>query len=206
MLKGNWDVLTAHTGGLGLETNFARQQAALNLVKVISSSAAIMTLANAINPGSAETNPESSDFGKIKIGNTRIDYTGGASSLIVLASRLIMGKTKSTTTGDITNVGEKYGSATKFDLVVNFLAGKANPPARVVIDILKGKNINFQKPTVGSEAYTAFTPIMIQNLIQLKDDNSVQAVLGFILDGLGLNSTTYQPNQSTKKSVPDTLK
>lgn len=63
-----------------------------------------------------------------------------------------------------------------------------------------------QKPTLGGTLYSAFTPISIQNAIQLKDDKSAEAVLGVLLDGLGVNANTYQAtstdwNQSSGKEL-----
>lgn len=205
MLKGNLDVLTAH---LGQDISpFARKEAAVNLLKIVATTATIMMIANAIKPGSAETDPRSSDFGKIKVGNTRFDYTGGAASLITLASRLIANSSKSTTTGMVSQFGSGYGQTSRMDVVYNFLEGKTTPPARaLLIDFFKGVNFQGQKPTIGSSLYGTFTPISIQNTIQLKDDNSTNAVMGVILDALGINANTYQSyqtdwNNSTSKEL-----
>jgi len=151
-----------------------------------------MMIANALKPGSAETDPRSSNFGKIKIGNTTFDYTGGAASLVVLASRIITNTRKSATTGIKTQLGSAYGQTSRFDVFLNFLEGKTTPPVSAIISWMKGKTIIGQKPTIGGTIYGAFTPISIQNAIKLKDDSSVEAVLGVILDGLGINANTYQ--------------
>jgi hypothetical protein len=194
MLKANIDVLTGH---LGQDISpFARKQAATNLLKIVGTTAMVMMVANAMKPGSAETDPRSSDFGKIKIGNTRFDFTGGAASLIVLASRLISNSTKSSTTGMVSQFGTGYGQTSKFDILTDFLTGKTTPPMRVLVDWLKGRNFQGQTPTIPSSLYSVITPISIQNAVQLKDDNSVQAVLGTILDVLGINANTYQPYQT----------
>jgi len=192
MLVADWNVLTAHTLGTGLDTAFARKQAGYNMIKVISSMASVMLISNAINKGSAETDPTSSDFGKIKVGNTRFGFTGSKGALIVLASRLIMNSMKSTTTGKITEFGKGYKPTTRFSVLIDFLAGKANPPARAIIDWAKGMNFDFEKPTVLSTLEQTTVPITIQNAIDLKDDNSVQAVLGVILDAVGINTSTYK--------------
>ena len=201
MLKGNIDVLTGH---LGQDLPpFARKLAAKNMAKIIGETALIMTMANAMKPGSAELDPRSSDFGKIRIGNTRYDITGGAGSIATLAARLLMNSTKSSTTGMVKPLGGGYGQRTRFDVFVDFLTGKATPPARVLVDLLKGKNWKGEKPTALRELYQAATPISIQNAIQLKDDKSADAVAGVILDALGINANTYQPYKtdwSTSKS------
>lgn len=199
MIKANIDVLTGH---LGQDISpFARKQAAINLLKIVTTSATIMMIANALKPKSAETDPRSSDFGKIKIGNTRFDFTGGAASLITLASRLITQSTKSATTGVISSLGSKVGQTSMFDVITNFLTGKTTPPVRVLIDFLQGRNFKGEVPTLGGELYQASVPISIQNAIQLKDDNSAEAVLGVILDGLGINANTYVANTNWEQNL-----
>ncbi len=191
MIKGNIDILTAHVGQD--LSSFARKQAAINLVKIAGETALIMTIANAIKPGSAETDPRSSNFGKIKVGNTTFDITGGMASLVVLASRVITNSTKSTTTGIVRELGSGYAETSRMDVLINFLESKTTPPVSAIVSWLKGADITGKTPTIGKIISSAFTPISIQNAIQLKDDASVQAVLGVILDGLGINANTYQP-------------
>jgi len=189
MLKGNIDVLTAH---LGQDiTPFARKQAAVNLLKIVGTTATVMMVANAMKPGSAELDPRSTDFGKIKVGNTRFDITGGAASLVVLAARAITNSSKSSTSGNISKFGTGYGQTSRWDLLINFLEGKTTPPVRFVMDLLEGQNVKGEKATLGKELVQTFTPISIQNVIDLKDDNSTQAVLGAILDVIGVSANTY---------------
>jgi hypothetical protein len=197
MLKGNWDVLTAHTGGAGLETPFARQQARINLLKIVTSTAAVVAVANALKPGSVETDPRSSDFMKIRVGNTRYDITGGKASIITLLARAITFKTKSTTTKQVTPLNSgKYGSKTVFDVGIDFLANKTTPLARTAIDIARGRNFQGQKTSAGNVIYGLTTPIAIQNFVQnfygQDADGSVAAVVGSIVDMVGINANTYK--------------
>lgn len=189
MLKANIDVLTAHTGQD--LSGFARKQAAINLVKIVATSAGIIAIANAIKPGSAELDPRSTNFGKIKVGNTTFDYTGGAGSLIVLAGRLVSNSTKSSSTGLVTQFGTGFGQQTRFDAFISFLTGKTTPPVSAIISMMKGTTPTGQKATLQNIAGNVATPISIQNAIQLKDDHSANAVLGVILDVFGINANTY---------------
>jgi len=54
----------------------------------------------------------------------------------------------------------------------------------------KGETFQGKKVTAGTEAFSA-TPIAIQNVIQLKDDASADAILGVISDALGFSANTY---------------
>ncbi len=196
MLKAHWDVLTAHTFGIGLETKFARQEAFKNAGKVIATDAMIILLANAIKPGSAETDPRSSNFGTIKAGNTTFDYTGGAKSLAVLGAQMVTGERKSTTNGTITKLGSGFGQQSRFDAIVNFMTGKTKPFYNVLIQILKGRTYQNTKPTIGSVAKGLFVPISVTNTIQLKDDNSISAISGVLLDLIGINANTRPISQT----------
>jgi hypothetical protein len=196
MLKANWDVLTAHTGGAGLETSFARQQARHNLYKIVTSTASVAAIANALSPGSVETNPLSSDFMKIKVGNTRFDITGGKASLVTLLARAATFSTKSSVTGKTTSLNSgKYGAKDMFDVGVDFLVNKTTPPARAVVDIARGRNFKGDKPTIASVGFGLTTPISIQNFVNNyygKDtDSSTAAVVGSFVDIFGINANTY---------------
>ena len=192
MLKGNIDVLTAHNLGSGLESAFARKQAAINLLKIVAETATVMVVANAIKPGSAEYDPRSSNFGKIKVGDTRFDITGGAAGIVTLASRIATKTSKSATTGKVQEYGTGYGQASAFTALIDFLTNKTSPPARIAVDWMKGKHFGGDKFKPATAIYQATTPISIQQTIQLKDNASADRVAGVISDALGINATTYE--------------
>lgn len=206
MLKANLDVLTAHGLTAGLDTPFARKQAAMNWVKIIGETATLIMVANALKPGSAETDPRSSDFGKIKVGDTRFDITGGAGSIVTLSARLIRNSRKSTTTGEIIPLGGGFGQSSRFDVLADFMVGKSTPPARVVFDWLKSKDYKGDPFSPATSVYRAVTPITIQQAIQLKDNASADRVAGVILDGLGISSYSIDDknndNQRTRPTRP----
>ena len=191
MIKGNIDVLTAHGAGLGLKGKFARKEAAINLLKIVTETAAVMTIANALKPGSAELNPTSTDFGKIKVGKTRFDITGGAASLVTLASRILTRSRKSTKTGETIPYGTEFGQTNPFDALVDFVTNKTNPPTRVLVDWLRGEDFKGQPFSPSKSLYKATTPIVVQEAIDLKDEASAQAIAGVILDGFGVSANTY---------------
>jgi hypothetical protein len=191
MLKGQYDILTMHSLGAGLETPRARFEAAKNLLKLTVETASFMTLCNYLKPGSAETDPRSSAFGTVKIGGTNFLYGTKAIGLVVLASRLITGETKNAVTGKITKLEPGYGKRTRLDVLYSFVTNKFNPPASVLRDALRGTFFDQTPFTWGGAIYRAHTPIFLQNVINLKDNKSAAAVAGVITDGLGVQATTY---------------
>lgn len=202
LVKSHIDLLTAHA----FDSNISpavRRIAAVNLVKVIVGIGAILQVAKAINPKSVEEDPRSADFGKIRVGDTRFDVSGGMSSLVTLASRigpLLAGQeaySKSSTTGKLSQINSgKYGAQTGLDVLVDFGSNKLSPAASVVKDLLKGADFSGQKPTLVGEAKNLFLPLPIANYQELRDNpNSANIIAALIADGLGIATNTYSPKK-----------
>jgi hypothetical protein len=173
-----------------------RKISAINLVKTIGAMSAVLATVKALYPDSVEEDPRSADFGKIRIGNSRFDMTGGFSSLFVLASRLSTMSSKSSTTKQVKklNTGE-FGSQTGWDVFLNFSENKLAPFSSVVKDILSGTNFAGEKVTVGGELMNAFAPISLQNIQEsIKTPNSAPLLLTIIADALGISANTYGSN------------
>lgn len=207
LLKSNIDVLGGQliTGAGG--SNFVRKQAAINLVKIVASTAAVLKLADAAWPGSVERDPRSSNFGKIKIGNTRFDVTGGMSSLATLAARTIPtthgGKlgvySKSSISGDMKNLSSgDFGADTLLDVIENFGENKLAPATAYLKDLAQGTNFNGENTrTPGYAGKSLFVPLSVANYTELrKDPNSANKLVATIADALGVSTNTYGKKQT----------
>lgn len=189
------------------KSSFVRKEAAKNLASIVASMAGVMYMANILKPGSAELDPRSSDFGKIKIGNTRFDISGGMTPLVTLAARIIapmFGKAqiKTTTTGELVERGA-FGSKTAMGLMAAFLENKAAPTAGLILDVFDGKN--FDKTPITMEALkedpattmwaigkTFLLPIPVENAMEAyKNKETEPALASVLLDMLGFGSNTY---------------
>jgi hypothetical protein len=211
-LKANFDTLTAHRGGYAIEEgparDFVRKEAAQNLAKIVGGMAAILFTAEQLWPGSVDADPRSANFGKIRIGDTRFDITGGMGSLVTLASRLVPtmhnGKwsfwNKSSTTGKYTDLRSgKFGQSTALDVVENFWEGKLSPAAGLLRDVWKGESFGGEKITPESVAQNLLLPIGIQTAQDaLNDPKSAPLLATVILDGLGIGASTYPDHKSHK--------
>lgn len=200
LLKSHIDILTQPLTGSG-GSNFVRKEASKNLLKIITGTATIMMIANTLRPGSAELDPRSADFGKIKIGNTRFDISGGMSSLIVLATRIIRRSTKSSTTGEITQLNQKdkegkpkFGAKTTKDVIYDFTENKLSPASSVLKDLAEDSTFKGKKPTITNELENLFVPLPITNAIEnYKTPGAANLLLTIIADGLGIATNTYAP-------------
>ena len=198
LLKGNWDVLTAHTFGFGLKTKFARKEAALNITKMAIETATILYVADTLVPGSVEWDPNSAAFGMIKVGDTRFDITGGKKALVTLGSRLITGKRKNLK-GENIEYGPGFAQRSEFDAIVSFAVNKTPPVTRAAIDLLKGVDFNFEPVTPLKTIKGVIAPITVQQALELGDNASADRVLGVILDAVGVSSFTVDKKKKKKK-------
>lgn len=209
LIKSHIDLLTQPFTGAG-GSNFVRKQAALNLLKIISGTAMVMIVAKALG-GNVETDPRSSDFGKIKVGNTRFDVTGGMGSLWVLAARLIKNSTKNQK-GEIKPLNEKdkkgqpkFGATTQKDLILNFFENKLSPAAGVIRDLLRDQTFKGEQPTIKNIAESLAIPLPIKNAYEsTKIPDAANLLLIIMADGLGIGANTYEPPkiEEKKKSTP----
>lgn len=189
-IKSNIDTLTAHQFQEGV-TPFVRKQAAINLVKVVGMTSAVLTVAHMLNPKSVDLDARSSNFGKIKVGKIAFDVTGGSGPLVTLAARIIENSTKSTTTGKVTplNTG-KFGSQTSVGVIEDFLTNKESPIASTVSDILNRSTFAGGKPTIQGEAANLVTPFPIQNIWEATPQVGLaNSIAAEIADALGLYTT-----------------
>jgi hypothetical protein len=194
-------VLHPFTGAGG--SNFVRKQAAINLTKIISGTAAVLGIANAVAPGSVEFDPRSSDFGKIRVGDTRFDVTGGNSSIATLATRLLTMSSKSSVTGKVNELNSgDYGSQTGKDVVYNFFENKLSPVFSVAKDFLSGTTYSGDKPTLANELENMFVPLPIANLKEAAGNKNSADILAIaIADALGISTNTFSPIKKLKKLV-----
>lgn len=187
--KSNWDTLTAHTLGFGIEKGpartFVRKQAALNLLGIVATMAMILMIADTIDDDAVDWDPRSSNFGKIKIGNTRFDISGGMASLITLAARMAMGNSKNATNGRIRKIN-------RWDAIVRFSSGKASPLAGTMINLARGKDAIGNDVTYTNEVLKLITPIGASTGREaLKDPNAAPFLLVMLADGIGFGANTY---------------
>lgn len=149
---------------------FVRKEALKSLFAVAGTGSMVGQLSKMAG-ATVESDPTSSDFGKIKIGNIRMDPFAGFQQYIVLANRLMQGRIKSSITGREYNLGEKFGRPTRLDVIGRFAEGKLHPVLSFATGILRGKDFTGQPFNVPEEIAKRFVPIFIQDLKELATEN-----------------------------------
>ena len=204
MIKADIDLLTVHLFDKGF-TKAARKQAAANLFSIIIGQAIVYGIASLIKPDSTEWDPRSADYGKIRIKNTRFDISVTA-PLIRLAVRLVpllygaKSSIKSTSTGETIELNTgKFGAMTGLDVLYDFIENKKAPALGVIWARLSGNYKYTDKtPTVVGDLRELFSPLPVENVVELLDDEeSANLLISIMADEYGVFTSTYGKHYST---------
>ncbi len=167
---------------------FARKEALKSMLAFTGIVATTLGLAHMAG-AEVTADPRSADFGKIKMGNTRVDITGGFGQYIRFIAQMTTGKLKSTTTGRTINISRNR-NLTRLDIVTRFIENKEAPIASFATDWLRGYAKYDKKPfSPTKEIGERFVPMIIQDGIDIyKDDPTLLPLeaLGFF--GFGIQT------------------
>jgi len=158
----------------------ARRRAIENMASFLGAAGAVVGLAEA-SGADVEMDPRSSDFMKIKTGNTRFDIFGGLQQNVVFFARMITGEKKNSSTGEIQTMGEGFGQPNRLDLAQDMLQNKLNPLLGYAARMLQSSdgdtgNPNDRKDRFGEDINVAqetgklVTPLGIQGLVDTYND------------------------------------
>lgn len=159
---------------------YIRRDAIKSALTVVGAVGFVNTL-GALAGGKIKGDFRSSDAGKVKFGDTRIDPGAGYLQPLVLAYRIISGSTMQQS-GKTTNIRDpKYGQPDVIDLVTRYLRSKLGPNMSMIVDRATGadqagnrldnswtlKGLESTSSTVAQR----FAPMFIQDVYDvMKDD------------------------------------
>lgn len=176
---------------------FARKEAIRNAVSLTGFAIGLLTAAKAAG-AQVGLNPNSSDFGKIKVGNTRLDFFGGYTQYIRLVSQLTSGTTISSLSGRSAQVGTGFGQKSRKDIVSKFLENKENPIFSFGTTLLTGSDavgnpVNPASPKdVSKQVLNRFIPLVFQDVADMvTHKNSLNPLVGAPLALVGVGTQTY---------------
>lgn len=181
-------------------SKYARKYAAHAMLRGAGLMGTTLVLAK-LSGADIELDPRSSDFGKIKIGGTRIDVSGGYAPLIRFATRI---GTQTTEKVGLTEQGgykTPLGEIEDLDLrktIETFVESKAAPGPGLAADIWKGETFTGERlsanpDTFKREAFNRLTPLMVQSVVEaVKEEGWPHGPLG-LGEFIGLGVQTYTP-------------
>jgi len=167
---------------------------------------AVLYALAAMAGGDLEDDPRSSDFGKVRFGNTRLDPISGMSQVAVILARIITGEKKSTLTGEVQAIRgpeSKYGRDDVFDTMAKFARSKFSPLMSFAVDHTVGKNYigedvyydkkgNYSFKTHAKYIATQFAPLALSDIYDVFMEQEVpQAVAMQAVALLGVGMQTY---------------
>jgi hypothetical protein len=152
---------------------------------------ALMTLAYTVNAsgmGKVETNPNSPDFMKMRIGNTRFDLTGGRAQVVRTMWRMGRATLKHSRYGDA-----KYTEKTATDHALQFLSNKQSPGIGAAKGLITGKDFKGDEITPGQVAGDLVTPWNAGEIAAAwQDEGPAMAAIVGISGFFGIGSQTYR--------------
>jgi hypothetical protein len=150
-----------------------------------------------------EVDPRSPNFGKLRIGNTRLDPLSGLSQTTVVLSRIASGKTKSSITDKITPIrgGEvKFGRTTTFDVITRFLRSKLSPLLGTAIDVAGAKGFIGEPVTPITATKNLLVPLSMREIYEAMQEHGVAKGSAFGLLALfGVGLQIYGPKKKQQK-------
>lgn len=156
------------------------------------------------SPVDVESNPLSSGFGKIRIGNTRIDTLAGMAQVFTYLSRVITGSTK-TAGGKIQSIrgNTGFGKQDTLDVTQQYVRGKLHPLSGLAVTAATGKNFYGAKADLKKEALNLLYPMTYGDMVDaFKEHGISEGTALSILLLIGEGANTYQPNKTPKLGLP----
>ena len=151
-------------------------------------------------PGAeVENDPRSTDFGKVKIGNTRFDPHGGFQQYFVLLAKQLTGKDISSTSGEMRDLwNPEFGGPTPTSVLRRFGYQKLHPSIQLAATLLNRQDDAGNPISVPEEVAEAFIPMVVQDMYELyKEDPDLIPVLALpTVFGAGTQVHEDRPGQS----------
>jgi len=177
---------------------FIRQQALKSLLGFAGATTTILAGAKMMG-ADVGLDPRNADFGKIKIGNTRIDPLAGFGQYIRAGAQIISGKYISSITGKALTLGEGYKSLTRLDILARQIESKEAPVASLITTLMQGKDFQGKPISIPKEASNRFVPMVIGDLVDIykSDPKLIPAGLPAIF-GVGMQTYESYPKEVQK--------
>lgn len=166
-----------------------RKEALRSMFGIVGLGGTMGGLLEAIGVASVNKDPRSSDFGKIKIGNTRIDPYGGFQQYFVAASRFASGDYV-TTGGDQLDLTEpSYGGLDRSDVLSNFMTNKLAPVPSLINAWMNNSEFDGADFEFKQAVINRTVPIIIQDLVELYQEDPALLPLGLpAIFGIGIQT------------------
>jgi hypothetical protein len=152
--------------------------------------------------GTVNDDLTNADFGKIKIGDARLDPGGGFLQYLVLMRRLATNKFTSSSTNESYEMGQKYGTNTGEDIIYKFLRNKMAPIPGMAMDFFgRSRQQPFQ---TGDQLIRMLMPMILQDFSEMaQTDPDLMWMLIPSATGMGLQE--YRGRGQEPRFLPESI-
>ena len=180
----------------------ARYEALRTVGQFLGGAAGILYGASKIAGVDVANDPRSTDFAKIKIGDTRLDVLGGFQQYTRLAAQIATGKYVDTETGEVIDMKPGIGNRTRWDTLMNFATSKASPPASFIIDLFKGTDYQHRPFEWKRAVVQRMTPLVLQDMLTVYGHTGSipAAAAAYAGAGAGIGVQTYTRTSADEKA------
>lgn len=167
-----------------------RKQIAGDMIGVVATGGMVLTLAYLAGFDVELLDPEDPDWGKIRIGNTRIDIWGGFQQPARLIARLATGKI----------IG---GDADPLELLSRFAAFKLSPAVTIPIELWTGKTAVGEETAIPATLARSMVPLVARDVHEAWKEHGIPAAIGVgALAVVGVGVSTYEDSETgTRREI-----
>jgi len=160
-------------------------------------------IASSSDDWEVEWDTRSSDFGKLKFGNTRFDFLAGFSQVIRFITQMTVAQRKNTTTGEIVELnGKKFPFQNRMTVLSNFFRSKLAPVPGSLWNIWSGKNMVGEEVTPQGELTRGIVPLYLQDLNQILEEEGPTGVMMTAIPAFfGIGVQSYKPKDKKKHGI-----
>jgi hypothetical protein len=172
-----------------------RIMALQDVFKFVGATTALLGVAK-MGGAQVNLNPTATDFGKIKMGDTRIDPWGGFVQLVRPIAQLSMGYRTGQQGEKVLFNAKKFPYESRADVVTRFAESKLNPWVGMLWDAMKGRTFSGEELKFSTEAAQHLTPLYIQDAVEAAQKEGFLKGMGLAAPGFyGYGVQTYQPKK-----------
>lgn len=175
-------------------SKMARIKAVKMLLGAMAYTGAAIGLAKVIGYD-VDLDPRSTNFLKIRSGDTSIDITGGNGTYLRFLARMATNQVV-TSAGEVQNEGEGYRASGRAGILFDFLRNKLAPTAAFLMDALYGRDPVGRPFNLSDEARDKLMPMTMNDYLDytMKDGGNLPALVFTPIAMLGGSLQTIDPS------------
>ena len=180
---------------------FARAEAVKGARNLVVAVGTMMYVAKLLG-GTVNFDPRSSNFGKVKVGNTRVDLTGGFNQYIRLLAQE-MTRQEISSSGHRAHIGWGQHDISDLTNVTKLVRSKQAPVTGTLWDELSGKDFVGQPVKQSTELRQLGVPFAIDDALRAEKLGGPAAAIGAaFLSAIGLSVQTYKDKPPAGTTTP----